>query len=157
MTNLRRTRALLMTGAALTCAALLGACGRDASPTGTTPDVATAVSTVATAGSTAEVAVLIAVPADGGDGGDGAMVTGEVSVVDGCLGIGDDVAVWPHGTRVVDPAGPVIEVPGLGTVTVGDRVRGAGGYHRARDLADKHSPAVPHSCAEAGLVVYRAE
>ncbi len=154
MTNRRRMRALLMTGTALACAALLGACGRDASPTGTTPEVATAGSM---AGSTAEVAVLIAVPADGGDGGDDAMVTGEVSVVHGCLGIGDDVAVWPHGTRVVDPAGPVIDVPGLGTVTVGDQVRGAGGYHRARDLADKHSPTVPDSCAEAGLVVYRAE
>lgn len=119
--------------------ALLGACSSDDAPRVLrTPDAA----------------VLVAAPADGGDD---AMVSGEVTVVDGCLGINDDVAVWPSGTQVTDPDGPVIEVPQLGTITVGDHVEGAGGYMRARDLHDEHSPAVPDSCIEAGLVVYRPE
>ena len=75
----------------------------------------------------ADVMVLVAAPAHGGDD---ASISGTVAIVDGCLGINEHVAVWPFGTRVTDADGPVIDVPNLGTVTVGDQVTGAGGFEQ---------------------------
>lgn len=101
---------------------------------------------------TPRAAVLVASP---GEGGDAALVTGTVAIVDGCLAIGNHVAIWPSGTRIADPDGPVVDVPGLGTVTVGDRVLGGGGYFQAEDHQGEPQP--PDSCSEAGLVVYHPE
>ncbi|NHC24693.1 hypothetical protein G6553_16125 [Nocardioides sp. IC4_145] len=103
---------------------------------------------------TPKAAVLVAAPADGGDD---ALVSGEIGIIKGCLAIGDDVAIWPAGTRVTAEAGPVIDVPGLGSVTVGDYVEGAGGYGLARNPQGPQSPTIPSSCLGAGLVTYRAE
>lgn len=103
---------------------------------------------------TPDAAVLIAAPADGGND---ASIAGAVTIVDGCLGIGDNVAVWPSGTRVTEPEGPVINVPNLGTITIGDDVEGAGGYMPAKSFDDVWSLSVPDSCVGAGLVVYRPE
>ena len=103
---------------------------------------------------TRDAAVLVAAPADGGSD---AAIAGAVSIVDGCLGIGDNVAVWPSGTQVIEPEGPVIDVPNLGTITIGDNVEGAGGYMPAKTFDDAWSPSVPDSCVGAGLVVYRPE
>jgi len=125
---------MIRTGRALAVAALLAAgslataCGEDA--------------TVLDAGG---VSVLVAAPADGGDA---AAVRGTVGVVSGCLAIGEYVAVWPAGTRVVDEDGPVIDVPHLGEVRVGDQVTGAGGYHSPGDLS------LPGSCRGERSVVY---
>ena len=132
---------LITVTTSLLCFALLVACG-----SGDEPQVL----------ETSDAAVLVAAPADSGfDAG----VTGEVTIVDGCLGIGDNVAVWPFGTRVTDSDGPVIDVPDLGTITVGDRVAGAGGFLGAGEgaLNDGRTPTVPDSCTEAGLVTFRAE
>ncbi len=102
----------------------------------------------------ANVAVLVGAPADGGDD---AAVTGTVTIIDGCLGIDNDVAVWPAGTKIVEAEGPVIDVPDLGSVRVGDRVEGAGGYLSARDLTGEQSPPLPTTCGDASIVVYRPE
>ncbi len=103
---------------------------------------------------TPDAAVLVAAP---GEGGSDAAIAGAVTIVDGCLGIGDNVAVWPSGTRVTEPEGPVIDVPNLGTITIGDHVEGAGGYMSAKRFDDVWSPSVPDSCVGAELVVYRPE
>ncbi len=96
---------------------------------------------------TPEAAVLVAGPAEGVDG---ALIAGAVTIVDGCLGIGGDIAVWPSGTRVTHSEGPVIDVPGLETLNVGDDVEGAGGYMRAKGLNDSSSPTVPRVLPRSG-------
>jgi hypothetical protein len=104
---------------------------------------------------TADVAVLVAAPARGGDD---AAIGGEVTVVDGCLGIDDAVAVWPFGTEVTDRNGPLIDVPGLGKVRVGDHVTGAGGYLSATSEGREGlAPTVPDTCKDRSLVAFRPE
>jgi hypothetical protein len=98
------------------------------------------------------VKILVAAPADSGMD---AMVIGTVAIVDGCLGIGDHVAVWPSGTDVVAEDPLVIDVPGLGEVRVGDDVTGAGGYVQEYGRGD--GPALPDECSDAFVVIYRPE
>jgi len=57
-----------------------------------------------------------------------AILEGAVSVEDGCLGVDDNVLIWPPGTTVARRDPLVIEVPHLGKFQVGDHVRLAGGY-----------------------------
>ena len=140
----RRSRRVEATAIALLGLTLLSACGDGSASSETGPGVI----------ETPDAAVLVAAPAYGGSD---AAVAGAVTIVDGCLGINDNVAVWPSGTRVVDPEGPVIDVPNLGTITIGDHIDGAGGYMPAKDFDDVWSPSVPDSCIGAGLVVYRPE
>lgn len=142
--TVRRTRRVEAGVIALLGAALLSACGDSSDPGEGGPDLI----------ETPDAAVLVAAPADGGND---ASIAGAVTIVDGCLGIGDNVAVWPSGTRVTEPEGPVIDVPNLGSITIGDHVEGAGGYMPAKRFDDVWSPSVPDSCVGAGLVVYRPE
>jgi hypothetical protein len=59
-----------------------------------------------------------------------ALGGGVLEVVGGCLGAGDHVVVWPHGTEVVDEDPLTIDVPGEGEgeVSLGDEISLAGGY-----------------------------
>ncbi|MDF9717816.1 hypothetical protein [Nocardioides sp. ChNu-99] len=95
---------------------------------------------------------------DGGDGttvvvggrasgGSDALASGSLTVVDGCLGIGRTVVVWPHGTDVVGTDPLVVDVPGVGERSLGDDVAvGGGQVHGYR--------AVPEECA--GRPLFRA-
>lgn len=103
--------------------------------------------------SAGEVTVLVA--ARTGAGMD-ALGSGRLSVVGGCLGLEDYVVVWPHGTDVVAEDPLRVEVPGVGTVGLGDRVQLAGGFvvehpgdGPARDAAPLEVGGVeaPASCA----------
>jgi hypothetical protein len=88
------------------------------------------------------------------DGGDAALVSGTVQMVDGCLGIGDSVALWPHGTRVTRDDPLTIDVPGTGPVEVGSAVRGSGGFLKPGTHGGE--PPLPASCASAPVVVFRS-
>lgn len=64
-----------------------------------------------------------------------ALLEGTLTVVDGCLGIADAdhhdmVVVWPHGTEVVNDDPTTIDVPGIGTVALGEDVSVGGGVDR---------------------------
>lgn len=65
-----------------------------------------------------------------------ALLEGTLAVVDGCLGITgadyhDMVVVWPHGTKVVSDDPATIDIPGIGTVAVGEGVSIGGGVDRS--------------------------
>ena len=70
-------------------------------------------------------------------GGMDALLEGTLAVVDGCLGItdattgSDTVVVWPHGTEVTSDDVTTIDLPGVGEVTVGDRVSVGGRVDRS--------------------------
>jgi len=58
-------------------------------------------------------------------------ITGRVSVLGGCLGINGSAVdgatvIWPHGTKITADDPLTIDVPGLGSVRVGDRIDGSG-------------------------------
>jgi len=99
--------------------------------------------------------VTVLVSARTGAGMD-ALGAGPLSVVGGCLGLGDFVVVWPAGTDVVAEEPLLVEVPAVGRVGLGDRVEVAGGFvveHSDRD--ERHEPGptevggvtVPSACA----------
>ncbi len=99
--------------------------------------------------------VTVLVSARTGAGMD-ALGAGPLAVVAGCLGLGDYVVVWPHGTEVVEEEPLVVDVPGVGRVGLGDRVQVGGGFvveHSDRGAGrDAGSPevggvTVPSSCA----------
>jgi hypothetical protein len=58
-------------------------------------------------------------------------ITGRVSIVGGCLGINGSAVdgatvIWPHGTKITAEDPLTIDVPGLGSLRVGDGVDGSG-------------------------------
>lgn len=85
-------------------------------------------------------------------GGDAAL-TGRVTVVGGCLGVGDAVILWPYGTSVVHEDPLAVKVPGSGIVGVGDKVDLGGGVvdHPGNTVAPTPyhlgGVAVPAACA----------
>ena len=70
--------------------------------------------------------VLVSAPADGGED---MGISGKVQLVGTCLGIGNNIAFWPHGTKIVSEDPLTVDVPGEGELTIGDTVEGAGGSH----------------------------
>lgn len=116
---------------------------------GALPLVAGCGGQVVTAG---DVTVLVS--ARTGAGMD-ALGSGPLTVVGGCLGLGDFVVVWPPGTDVVDEDPLVVDVPEVGRVGLGDRVVVGGGFvveHEpgtARDAGSEEvgGVTVPASCA----------
>lgn len=84
-----------------------------------------------------------------------ALVTGTLTLLGNCVGIGDAVAIWPNGTTVLNDAPLTLDVPGLGTVRGGDEVNGAGGYF---DVAtDNVDVDIPASCGTTQAVTFRVE
>lgn len=84
-----------------------------------------------------------------------ALGGGKVEFVGGCLGMGGDVVVWPHGTRVMDRDPLTLEVPGNGRVQIGQNVRLGGGFVVEHDEPGEvpdplvvGSVTVPKSCAK---------
>lgn len=103
---------------------------------------------VLTAGTTS---VFVGAPADNGAD---ALLSGPLAVVSGCLGVGDHVVVWPHGTVLVASRPVTIRIPHFGTFAVGDQV--AIGGASSPETAAGHPPGtafdaagvtVPASCA----------
>lgn len=87
---------------------------------------------------------------------------GTVEVLDGCLGAGGAVLVWPHGTDVVDEDPLTVAVPGLGDVTVGDEIAIGGGFvHEPPQDAPRADLSVagvdvPEPCTEHGVFLAQA-
>ena len=54
-----------------------------------------------------------------------ALISGELSEVNGCFGIPDTVAVFPVGTTRVEGG---LQSPDLGEVLLGEPIEGSGGY-----------------------------
>jgi len=54
-----------------------------------------------------------------------ALISGELSEVNGCFGIPGTVAVFPVGTTRVEGG---LQSPDLGTVLLGEEIEGSGGY-----------------------------
>ena len=80
-----------------------------------------------------------------------ALLEGTLAVVDGCLGITDadhhdTVVVWPYGTEVVSDDPATIDIPGIGTVAVGEGVSVGGGVDR--DDGSVGGATVPAYCDE---------
>lgn len=99
--------------------------------------------------------VTVLVSARTGTGMD-ALGSGPLSVVGGCLGLGEFVVVWPPGTDVVDEDPLRLDLPDVGTVGLGDPVQVAGGFvveHAEGDETREPGPAevggvtVPRRCA----------
>ncbi|WP_224124042.1 hypothetical protein [Nocardioides mangrovi] len=106
--------------------------------------------------------VRILVSASSGDqGGADVGVGGTVQLVGDCLGIGNAVAFWPKGTKVVSEDPLTIDVPGEGEISVGDTVQGAGGSHSTASGSDidssKPDLPIPSSCPSKSWVDFRPE
>jgi len=84
-----------------------------------------------------------------------ARVSGELTRVGDCAGIGKQVGVWPPGTKVVSESPFTLRVPGLGEVQAGDELVGAGGYFDA--AADDVGIEVPASCGTTRAVVFHVD
>jgi len=93
-----------------------------------------------------DVSVLIG--EDTGSGKD-ALLSGELTVIDGCLGISQYVVIWPHDTEVTDDDPLTIEVPDIGTFTLGDTIELAGGEASPNfDTSELDGVTVPDDCVE---------
>jgi hypothetical protein len=68
------------------------------------------------------------------------VVRGLLVELDGCLLIGDSVAVFPHDTKWKEPT--VLFRDGE-TITVGTQVRLGGGYYEAATITQADLPIVP--------------
>lgn len=91
--------------------------------------------------------VTVLVGEDTGAGMD-ALLSGELTVIDGCLGVRQYVVIWPHGTDVTDDDPLTIEVPDLGTFTLGDTVElGGGEVSTNSDTSELDGVTVPEDCA----------
>lgn len=79
-----------------------------------------------------------------------ALVSGAVKVVDGCLGVGDSVVLWPPGTLVTSEYPLTVGIPGFGVATVGDMLAVSGGFHTPSiDTAGRETvrgTSVPSAC-----------
>ena len=96
--------------------------------------------------------VLVAPPANGGED---AAISGVVTLIGGCLGIGSSVAIWPHGTTIVSDDPLTIRVPDLGQVKLGDEVDGGGGTHEPGDAPN--GVTIPDTCKSETIVTWRPE
>jgi hypothetical protein len=88
-------------------------------------------------------------------GGRDAIVSGPLTRVGDCAGIGDAVAAWPLGTKVVSESPLTLRIPGLGAVSAGESLKGAGGVFDA--AIDQVGFKVPTSCGTTEVVTFRVE
>lgn len=73
-----------------------------------------------------------------------ALISGSLAIVDGCFGLKQGeapgfAAVFPVGTTIEDSG---LNIPGLGTVELGDNIEGGGGFRNGEDFA----AAFPDAC-----------
>ncbi len=94
----------------------------------------------------------ILVGSDDGNNMAGIGFGGRVSMVGGCLGLDDSVVIWPPGTRVVSGDPLTIDVPGLGSVAVGDSIGGGGLDYEGRE--PPNGLQIPPSCEGQSLVSF---
>lgn len=84
------------------------------------------------AGST-ETGPVVAHPSEGDGSGMTALVAGPLTMVRGCLMVGEFPVVWPHGTTW-DAEDRTVQLADGQAVGLGDRVSGGGGYPHRSDL-----------------------
>ena len=80
------------------------------------------------------VAILVGPPADATAD---ALLSGILANVGGCLGVGDTVVIWPHGTRVLSKRPLTIDVPHVGKAMLGDSITLGGGISRDRSAGPR--------------------
>ncbi len=95
--------------------------------------------------------VLVNAEPDGGAMA-GVGYGGRVTLVGECLGIDDATVIWPHGTELVSDEPFVVEVPGMGQVTIGDRV--AGGADQYVDHLPDGIDAIPPGCPTVSVFAF---
>lgn len=91
--------------------------------------------------------VLVAPPSDASMT---ALLAGELKHVGGCLGVGETVVIWPHGTSVESTEPVVISIPGDGNARLGHTVEIGGGEIRGPGEsapAEVAGMTLPASCA----------
>lgn len=81
--------------------------------------------------------------------GNEAAIRGTMTVTDeGCVGIADGAgniypAIWPAGTRLANQSEVTLDIPGVGSRSEGDAIKGSGGFYTAtgrealREVADR--------------------
>ena len=138
----------LVIAATCVATALLAACGEDTSGVCGT-DGTVEEETTPSAGPV----VLVAEPQNSGMD---SLITGRLTVLGGCLGVGDSVVVWPEGTEVLLDDPVRIEVPGRGTYSLDSEIELGGGH--LEPAADGTvggavgGAEVPEACAATGEV-----
>jgi len=95
-----------------------------------------------------------------------ATITGTVSIVGDCLGINGSAVdgatvIWPHGTKITAEDPLTIDVPGLGSLRIGDPVDGSGDQfvnHRPGqvylDYLPKGIDRVPTGCRRNQVIAF---
>lgn len=112
-------------------------------------------------GSVLDVSGVSVLTAERPNGGMDALGGGPLEVIDGCLGAGGAVIVWPHGTEVVMTDPLTIEIPDNGTFVLGEVVEVGGGYVWEQESGPRPDPLivggvqVPASCAESTIFLAR--
>lgn len=112
-------------------------------------------------GSVLDVSGVSVLTAERPSGGMDALGGGPLEVIDGCLGAGGAVVVWPHGTEVVMTDPLTIEIPDNGTFVIGEAVEVGGGYVWEQESGPRPDPLivggvqVPASCAESTIFLAR--
>ncbi len=91
------------------------------------------------------------------DSGDDALLSGRLTDVGGCLGVGETVVVWPAGTSVTTDGPATVHVPGRPSAALGDQMEVGGGValepgEQPRDN-EVAGVVVPTACAEKGVWV----
>lgn len=107
----------------------------------------------ATTISVGDVRVLVG---ERSSGGSDALLNGRLAVSGGCLGVEMTdtgsyvVVVWPHGTDVAEAEPLTVDVPGEGSLEVGDEVSLGGGFITVEDggPAQVGGVEVPEECAD---------
>ena len=100
-----------------------------------------------------DVSVLVA-PKDGGAVGGAGYPGGTVTLSGRCLGLDGRTVLWPHGTRILSARPLTVDVPGLGTLTVGDRVTGGGEAQWSLKHLPKGIDSIPSGCPEDVIEYY---
>lgn len=138
-------RTLVTIAAACAAAALLAACGEETSTADGSADGTVEEETTPSAGPV----VLVAEPQNSGMD---SLITGRLTVLGGCLGVGDSVVVWPEGTEVLLDDPVRIEVPGRGTYSLDSEIELGGGHLEPAADGTVGGVEVPEACAAVGEV-----
>ncbi|MFC3689966.1 hypothetical protein [Aquipuribacter hungaricus] len=97
--------------------------------------------------------VVVAEEVDGME----ALISGRLTATDGCLGIDEQLTVFPVGTTVLHHDPLQIEIPGRGEFTLGDSISlGGGSTSPATDTEGRQVAAgtvIPAECAGTTVIV----
>ncbi|MFC3690339.1 hypothetical protein ACFOLH_18480 [Aquipuribacter hungaricus] len=97
--------------------------------------------------------VVVAEEVDGME----ALISGRLTATGGCLGIDEQLTVFPVGTTVLHPDPLQIEIPGRGKFTIGDSISLGGGHTSPTTDTEGRQVAagtvIPAECAGSRVIV----